>query len=144
MKKTRVDQLTDRAKDHPVVSVLIVFCLIIVGLGAFTDAVDRVISFGAKYLKPTEQISEPVESRNVNSRFVLEFSADDWDLVEGDGSQLRTLFSEHGVEDPVVSVQQRDENGNWQEIGCEVEVDEFHNVTVRIGTKGFKGRIVLK
>ncbi len=76
--------------------------------------------------------------------FVFKFSADDWQPVEGDGHQLRIPFEKHKVNYPHITVQQKEENGNWKDIDYEREVDKFNNVIVTIATVGFDGRVVLK
>ena len=68
MKKSRVDRWADRAKDHPVVSVFVVFFAIAVGVGTFTDALDKVFSFHKKYLKPTEQRHELTNTPSPTNR----------------------------------------------------------------------------
>lgn len=84
------------------------------------------------------------KNANVKERpYVSEFSADDWVTVNGLGNQLRIPFSDHKVDNPIVTVQQKKENGNWQDVGCVIEIDEFNNVIISV-IYGFDGRIVLK
>jgi len=40
--ETRADRIIRRLKDHPVVSILVVLGVIVITLGAFTDAVERI------------------------------------------------------------------------------------------------------
>ncbi len=75
--------------------------------------------------------------------YVSEFSADEWVASDGLRNQLLILYVEHNVNNPIVSVQQKDENGNWQDIGCEIEIDKFNNVIISV-IYGFDGRVVLK
>ena len=59
MEKTRVDRLIERAKNHRLLSIVVLLFLIFVALGKFTDALDKVFTFGTKYFKPEEaQIKE--------------------------------------------------------------------------------------
>jgi hypothetical protein len=48
--KSRLDNLVDRAKNNPKVAVLLFLIMILIGIGTLTDSLDKIISFGEKYI----------------------------------------------------------------------------------------------
>lgn len=116
---------------------------IIVGSGGFgywigtIDMSHRLATLESKYERElTELVSKGV-------KYISEFSTDDWINIEGQGNQFRIPFSVHMVKNPIVVVQQQEENGNWKNVLCPIEIDEFNNVIIKV-LWGFDGRVVLK
>lgn len=86
---------------------------------------------------------ELIELESKGVKYISEFSANNWVIVKGLGNQLRILFAEHKVNNPIVVVQKKEENGHWQNIGCAIEVDESNNVIISVVNR-FDGRVLLK
>lgn len=120
---------------------LVIGLVMIVGVGYWIGTKHTSYRLDALEAKYERQLTE---LRSESSDFIYEFSADDWELAEGDGRQLRIPYAKHKVNTPVAAVQRREENGNWQDVSCEIEVDELNTVIVTIATRGFDGRVVLK
>lgn len=56
--QTRLDQLVRRAKNHPVISIVLFLVLLLIGLGTLTNSLDKVISFGKKYIFQEKQVAD--------------------------------------------------------------------------------------
>ena len=61
MEKSRVEKFVEKVKNHKVLSVIVILFIFVVAIGAFTDALDKVLSFKAKYLEPAA-INHPATS----------------------------------------------------------------------------------
>lgn len=47
---TRIERFFRRLQDHPFVSVVLIVCLIIIGVAKFTDAIEKLVKLGQKYV----------------------------------------------------------------------------------------------
>lgn len=52
------DRLKDRLKNNPVIAPIVILVLVVIGLGAFTDSLDKMISFGKKHFWESSKSSD--------------------------------------------------------------------------------------
>jgi hypothetical protein len=71
---TRVERCIRKAKNHPVVSVLIIAGVVIVALGAVAGGLDTIINFCGKYL-PAHQVPRAGQSGNIFERPIVSATA---------------------------------------------------------------------
>lgn len=133
------DTTTTKGRIKLIVSLIIIF--FVIGGGGYKLGIERSLyKFDILEAKHERKLTE-FESKGI--KYISEFSTNDWITIKGQGDQLRIPFSVHMVKNPIIAVQQKEENGNWKDVGCVIEVDKFNNVIISV-IYGFDGRIVLK
>jgi len=116
---------------------------IILGLGSFgywIGTIDMSHRIATIESKRERQLTE---LKGNNFEYISEFSSDDWINNGYKSNQLKIPFLEHYIDNPQVTVQKKEENGNWKDVGCAIEVDSKNNIIITV-VFGFNGRFILK
>ncbi len=120
--ETRYSKIKRRIEDHPILAILLLFVVVIIGVGALTESLDKIFSFARKYLSSTDIVnkSSPDDhGRNVQERYKQIVASNDNKKGEGnmakDGKEFERLIQliersitpdaivEHDVDMPVLS-----------------------------------------
>lgn len=64
---TRVQLFFRRLQEHRILSILLIFCLCIIGLASFTDSIDKLLQFGKKYIFTSTQQPKQAPSNDIKS-----------------------------------------------------------------------------
>lgn len=79
-KMTRVERFFKWCKNHSIISVLIIIAIILIGLGSFTDSIDRIIIFTKKYIFQMEnkiELDNLEYNKNHNNKEFINITRND-------------------------------------------------------------------